>query len=72
MTVKQLAQVVGTPVERLLNQLKDAGLSFTDTVNNFTVIQLSHNASADILMVNFTSQPLSVPSAPSNLTAVVN
>lgn len=35
-TVKQLAQVVGIPVERLLNQLKDAGLSITDeqqTVN---------------------------------------
>ncbi|MBI2785693.1 MAG: translation initiation factor IF-2 [Legionella longbeachae] len=35
-TVKQLAQVVGTTVERLLNQLQEAGLSFTDdqqTVN---------------------------------------
>ncbi len=35
-TVKQLAQVVGIPVERLLNQLQEAGLSFTDdqqTVN---------------------------------------
>lgn len=35
-TVKQLAQVVGTSVERLLNQLQEAGLSFTDehqTVN---------------------------------------
>lgn len=35
-TVKQLAQVVGIPVERLLNQLQDAGLSFTNdeqTVN---------------------------------------
>jgi translation initiation factor IF-2 len=29
-TVKQLAQVVGIPVERLLTQLKDAGMSFTD------------------------------------------
>ena len=29
-TVKQLAQVVGFPVERLLNQLQEAGLSFTD------------------------------------------
>lgn len=28
-TVKQLANVVGIPVERLLNQLKDAGLSIT-------------------------------------------
>lgn len=28
-TVKQLASVVGIPVERLLNQLKDAGLSIT-------------------------------------------
>ena len=26
-TVKQLASVVGTPVERLLEQIKDAGLS---------------------------------------------
>ena len=35
-TVKQLAQVVYIPVERLLNQLQEAGLSFTDdqqTVN---------------------------------------
>jgi translation initiation factor IF-2 len=35
-TVKQLAQVVGIPVERLLNQLQEAGLSFTEdhqTVN---------------------------------------
>jgi translation initiation factor IF-2 len=29
-TVKQLAQVVGIPVERLLNQLQEAGLSFMD------------------------------------------
>lgn len=29
-TVKQLAQVVGIPVERLLNQLQDAGLSIVD------------------------------------------
>lgn len=29
-TVKHLAQVVGIPVERLLSQLQDAGLSFTD------------------------------------------
>ena len=29
-TVKQLAQVVGIPVERLLNQLQEAGLSITD------------------------------------------
>ncbi len=36
MTVKQLAQVVGISVESLLNQLQEAGLSFTDdhqTVN---------------------------------------
>ncbi|KTD04079.1 Translation initiation factor IF-2 [Legionella geestiana] len=35
-TVKQLAQVVGIPVERLLSQLQEAGLSFSDaqqTVN---------------------------------------
>ncbi len=35
-TVKQLAQVVGIPVERLLNQLQEAGLSISDelqTVN---------------------------------------
>ena len=35
-TVKHLAQVVGIPIERLLNQLQEAGLSFTDesqTVN---------------------------------------
>ncbi|STX30074.1 Translation initiation factor IF-2 [Legionella beliardensis] len=31
-TVKQLAQVVGIPVERLLNQLQEAGLSFTTAV----------------------------------------
>lgn len=30
MTVKQLAQTIGVPVERLLSQLKDAGLMFTD------------------------------------------
>lgn len=29
-TVKQLAQVVGIPVERLLNQLQEAGLPFTE------------------------------------------
>ena len=29
-TVKHLAQVVGVPIERLLNQLQEAGLSFTD------------------------------------------
>ena len=35
-TVKHLAQVVGVPIERLLNQLQEAGLSFTEesqTVN---------------------------------------
>ena len=35
-TVKQLAQVVGIPVERLLNQLQEAGLAINDeqqTVN---------------------------------------
>jgi translation initiation factor IF-2 len=35
-TVKQLAQIVGIPVERLLSQLQEAGLSFVDdqqTVN---------------------------------------
>ena len=31
-TVKQLAQVVGIPVERLLNQLQEAGLSFDDAM----------------------------------------
>lgn len=31
-TVKQLAQVVGIPVERLLNQLQEAGLSFTNEI----------------------------------------
>ena len=29
-TVKQLASVVGAPVERLLEQIKDAGLAITD------------------------------------------
>ena len=29
-TVKQLAQVVGIPVERLLNQLQEAGLPIND------------------------------------------
>lgn len=29
-TVKQLAQIVGIPVERLLTQLQEAGLSITD------------------------------------------
>src|SRR3990167_2138711 len=29
-TVTQLAQVVGIPIERLLNQLQEAGLTFTD------------------------------------------
>jgi len=29
-TVKQLAQIVGVPIERLLGQLKEAGLTFTD------------------------------------------
>ena len=29
-TVQQLAEVVGTPVDKLLEQLKDAGLSFSD------------------------------------------
>ncbi len=28
-TVKELAQVVGTPVERLLQQMREAGLSQT-------------------------------------------
>ena len=28
-TVKELAQVTGTPVERLLQQMKEAGLSHT-------------------------------------------
>ena len=32
-TVKQLAQVVGIPVERLLNQLQEAGLSITDELH---------------------------------------
>lgn len=35
-TVKQLAQVVGIPVDRLLTQLREAGMSFTSedqTVN---------------------------------------
>ena len=34
-TVKQLAQVVGIPVERLLNQLQEAGLTITD--ENYSV-----------------------------------
>lgn len=45
-TVRQLAQVVGIPVERLLTQLQEAGLSFTDdnqTVNeDQKLILLSH------------------------------
>ena len=32
-TVKQLAQVVGIPVERLLNQLQEAGLSITEELH---------------------------------------
>jgi len=35
-TVKQLAQVVGIPVERLLNQLQEAGLSFNDDQQTVT------------------------------------
>src|SRR5579872_4137249 len=35
-TVKQLAQIVGIPVERLLNQLQEAGLSFTDVQQTVT------------------------------------
>ena len=33
-TVKQLAQVVGIPVEHLLNQLQEAGLSFSDELQS--------------------------------------
>ena len=29
-TIQQLAEVVGTPVDKLLEQLKDAGLSFSE------------------------------------------
>lgn len=36
LTVKQLAQFVGIPVERLLNQLQEAGLSFTDDQQTVT------------------------------------
>lgn len=57
-TVKHLAQVVGVPIERLLNQLQEAGLSFTDetqTVNedqkrillNFLKGNLSKETGAD-------------------------
>ena len=35
-TVKQLAQTIGVPVERLLGQLKDAGLVFTDAEQQVT------------------------------------
>lgn len=52
-TVKQLAQVVGIPVERLLNQLQEAGLSFTDdqqTVNEEQKrILLNHLKSSNLL-----------------------
>nr|WP_028381753.1 translation initiation factor IF-2 [Legionella cherrii] len=55
-TVKQLAQVVGIPVERLLNQLQEAGLSFTDdqqTVNEEQKrILLNHLKRASLRDVN--------------------
>jgi translation initiation factor IF-2 len=42
-TVKQLAEVVGTPVDKLLEQLQDAGLSFTapdDEISDSEKLQL--------------------------------
>jgi len=42
-TVKQLAEVVGTPVDKLLQQLQDAGLSFTapdDEISDSEKLQL--------------------------------
>ncbi|CAM4506792.1 MAG: Translation initiation factor IF-2 [Legionella sp.] len=55
-TVKQLAQVVGIPVERLLNQLQEAGLSFTDdqqTVNEEQKrILLNHLKSSSVRDTN--------------------
>ena len=42
-TVKQLAEVVGTPVDKLLDQLKDAGLSFSssdDEISDSEKLQL--------------------------------
>lgn len=55
-TVSQLAEVVGTPVERLLNQMKEAGLSHgaaSDVVSEadkqtlLTFLKKSHGESAD-------------------------
>jgi translation initiation factor IF-2 len=55
-TVSQLAEVVGTPVERLLNQMKEAGLSHSsasDSVSEadkqtlLTFLKKSHGESAD-------------------------
>lgn len=55
-TVKQLAQVVGVPVERLLSQLKEAGLSITDELQTINEDQkrtlLSHLKSASTGKVN--------------------
>lgn len=63
-TVEQLAQVVGIPVERLLNQLQEAGLSITDAKQTVSEEQkrilLSHLKGSNV--------PLEGKSTPERIT----
>lgn len=53
-TVEQLAQVVGIPVERLLNQLQEAGLSFNDAA------QTVNEDQKRILLAHLKSKPITL------------
>ncbi|CEK11968.1 translation initiation factor IF-2 [Legionella hackeliae] len=60
-TVKQLAQVVGIPAKRLLDQLQEAGLAFTD--DNQTL-----NEDQKRILLNYLSANREVRSTPERIT----
>ena len=52
-TVKQLAEVVGIPVDRLISQLSEAGLPITDadqTISDKDKMELSRTCAAPMAM----------------------
>lgn len=60
-TVKQLAQVVGIPAKRLLDQLQEAGLAFTD--DNQTL-----NEDQKRILLNHLNANREVRTAPERIT----
>lgn len=76
-TVKQLAQTIGVPVERLLGQLKDAGLVFTNPEQNVTEeqkrillghLKRSHGGTGDVTPQRITLKRKSVSQVRSTST----